>query len=247
MSDSSSCLPPPRCLLFFDRYLAGRSRRCFFVILLSVALFASVLRGAEVAVAQSDCKDTDIWCADLTAASRTGTTPGYTIVGYEAGNNLGSLTPATFTYGGVTYTVNALSLASDGTLYFVPAPPPGETAFDDLTLNIGDKWPVRLRGKWQNSEYRFQAVGEGYWDSNTDFEGEHVVHLTGPPEFPVETLPAKTSDQGVPITPFKIPEASGGYGTLAYSSNDYMQGVVFNPETREYSGTPTDQTLTRTS
>ena len=73
-----------------------------------------------------------------------------------------------------------------------------------------------------------------------------------PPEFIEEVGPA-TYRQGVVISPLTLPEAVGGNGTLTYAlTPDLPDGLNFDDETREISGTPleaigeTEYTLTAT-
>ena len=59
------------------------------------------------------------------------------------------------------------------------------------------------------------------------------------PSFGAQTVSDHTYTVGAPITPLRLPAASGGNGELTYSLSPAVPGLRFNPITRTLSGTPT--------
>ncbi len=88
------------------------------------------------------------------------------------------------------------------------------------------------------TEYTWTAANtEGDTDSLT-------FYVTVPPDnvptFGNQSVPDQSWKQNVAITPFNLPRASGGDGTLTHTlSPDLPSGVTLNANTRQVSGTPT--------
>ena len=88
------------------------------------------------------------------------------------------------------------------------------------------------------TEYTWTARDTGGAEASLTF------YVTVPPDlestFGAASVPDQSWRQNVAITPFTLPRASGGDGTLAYTlSPDLPSGVTLNANTRQVSGTPT--------
>ena len=88
------------------------------------------------------------------------------------------------------------------------------------------------------TEYTWTARDTGGAEASLTF------YVTVPPDleptFGAASVPDQSWRQNVAITPFNLPRASGGDGTLTHTlSPDLPSGVTLNANTRQVSGTPT--------
>ena len=83
-------------------------------------------------------------------------------------------------------------------------------------------------------DFRASHEGDGVWLI------ERVAGMTQMPSFGAASAPDDQSyTVGGAIDPLRLPEASGGNGTLRYTLLPEVPGLSFDPDTRQLSGTPT--------
>ena len=178
------------------------------------------------------CGDADIWCATLTAGTHN------VVVGYRA--EAGKLDPNTFHYIGTTHEVaslNAVALFNNALFFKLVTPESAKELFGNQ-LYIGNnsvelyEWTEEstTTWEWHTAEPAFEH-GQPY-----------SVRITTPaPYFDKSFLIApQYYRQGIPITPFLLPQPTGGKSpfTSSYSGPALPSGLSLDPVTHTLSGTP---------
>ena len=150
------------------------------------------------------------------------------------------LTDDTATHG-TDYTVSVPSTATSGTLTFEP----GETSQTVVLSLIDDNEnepdeTVMLTLSNLSPTASFPGGAASITSPGTIIDNDEGTPLVFAPSSPID----KTFPTNREITPFELPEATGGDGALTYSiTGDLPTGLSFDPATRTISGTPTTEQL----
>ena len=116
----------------------------------------------------------------------------------------------------------------------------------DLVSNTNANSATMIVDFWNGNAW--QSVGslsDGTIIANTisfrsDGEVTWTIPQIVPPSFGSDTVANQSYRSGSPITALQLPVATGGTGSLVYSTSTLPRGLTFNARTRQIAGTPTN-------